>query len=329
MGLVTAEALAQLTRGNDERFSMAEEAAEASMIEYLTNNYEIEAELEVGKLIQDYNHQINYPVDGCFYDDAGRICKAIRVIGGRIRPFISPYWAVSDKSDEGVEPYRQLTDYYPGTLVKFANSVWECLIPNGPVFNDIRVPGLEGWAEAPNSPWLANNPYALWNVVSFNDNFYTLIELPDDPDWTVNPEESDMWGLIADYDEEYNRYELSDHEYVVYEGRVMYPTIEVNSPDIKENYNIIYSDPRNANVKKHMLRMAVYELHKLISPNNVSQARITDYETTIVWLRDASRLKINPQIPRKIDPMDNKPVTDYAMATYARDFDPYKDPWLI
>lgn len=43
----------------------------------------------------------------------------------------------------------------------------------------------------------------------------------------------------------------------------------------------------------------------------------------------ASRLKINPHIPRKLDEDDNKPVTEYAIATFARDYDPNKNPWQI
>lgn len=98
--------------------------------------------------------------------------------------------------------------------------------------------------------------------------------------------------------------------------------------ELKEGYNIRAHDPRNANIKKHMVRLALYELHKLISPNNISSARITDYETSITWLRDANRMKINPQIPRKLDDQ-NKPTAEYAIATFQRDYDPYQNPWQI
>ena len=49
-----------------------------------------------------------------------------------------------------------------------------------------------------------------------------------------------------------------------------------------------------------MIRLAVYELTKLIAPNNVSVVRMRDYEDSMKWLNDASKLRINPQIPRKI-----------------------------
>ena len=42
LGIVTEEALEQLIRGNEERLGQAEEAAEASILEYLTENYEVE-----------------------------------------------------------------------------------------------------------------------------------------------------------------------------------------------------------------------------------------------------------------------------------------------
>ena len=41
LGIITPEALAQLTRGNDARFIQAEESAEMSIVEYLSENYEI------------------------------------------------------------------------------------------------------------------------------------------------------------------------------------------------------------------------------------------------------------------------------------------------
>lgn len=62
LGIITPEALAQLTRGNDARFIQAEESAEMSIVEYLSENYEIEKELAKGKYIAEYDHRITYPV---------------------------------------------------------------------------------------------------------------------------------------------------------------------------------------------------------------------------------------------------------------------------
>ena len=42
LSIITEEALEQLTRGRELRLFQAEEAAEASIVEYLVDNYEID-----------------------------------------------------------------------------------------------------------------------------------------------------------------------------------------------------------------------------------------------------------------------------------------------
>lgn len=330
LSIVTEEALSQLIRGKEERLAQAEESAEASIVEYLTDNYEIEKVLEAGKNILPYNDQITYPVGAHFYYN-DEIVHAMRTINGRKAPMESPYWELYEDlvdEPEKVFEYWQTRDYVPGDIVTFNGLFYKCLNYNGLSYSDIRVPGINAWEEVDVENWEANVPYELWAVVSYESSFYTLIKTDDDIDLTINPYDSDYWGMIGDYDVTYAQYDFSDHEYVVYNNKVYAPTMDVNADELKNGYNIQPGDPRNPNVKKHLLRLAIYELHKLISPNNVSSARITDYETSITWLRDASRLKINPKIPRKIDD-ENKPVTEYAIATYARDYDPYKNPWQV
>ena len=124
------------------------------------------------------------------------------------------------------------------------------------------------------------------------------------------------------------RSENSDTEYVVFEGRVFAPTMNVNADSVYDGVNVKPEDPRHANVKKHMLRMAVYELHKLVSPAHVSQIRITDYESSIQWLRDAARMRINPQLPRKED-NKGRPRTEWQLATFSANYNPYENPWHV
>lgn len=130
------------------------------------------------------------------------------------------------------------------------------------------------------------------------------------------------------YDPAYNDYELSDHEYVVYGGCVFYPETDVNADVPELGNNLSLHDPRNYNLKKHMVRLAVYELTKLIAPNNVSAVRMRDYEDSMKWLNDAAKLRLNPQIPRKVDET-KKPVTDWQLATFQNDYDPYRNPWMV
>ena len=76
-----------------------------------------------------------------------------------------------------------------------------------------------------------------------------------------------------------------------------------------------------------MVRLAIYELTKLVAPNNVSVVRLKDYETSMKWLNDAAKLKLNPQIPRKLAG-DKLEVMDWQLATFQTSYDPYQNPWL-
>lgn len=330
LGIITEDALKQLIRNNEERMSQAEEAAESSIVEYLTDNYEVEKELAKGKNLVEYTPTITYPVGAHFYYE-GKIYEAMRSIAGVKRPSDIEYWVELVNYDEAkmerATPYFQLRNWQPGDIVTYANAYYECIEPNGYDFGDIRIPGSNGWQEVEGiTTWVPNLDYVEWDVVRYEDKYYALLT-NDGIDLTVNPYDSDNWGLIGDYDPDY-KYEFKDTEYTVYNNKVYAPTMKVVADELKEGYNIRKNDPRNPNIKKHLIRLAIYELHKLISPNNISSARITDYETSIAWLKDANRCRINPQIPRKLD-AEHKPVAEYAIATYMRDYDPNKNPWQI
>ena len=326
-GLITEKQLDQLIRGDEDCIEEAEAAAEVTILEHLSENYEVEKALSFGKCIREHNKQITYPAGTYFYND-GKIWKTLRTINGYKAPSNKLYWEECLDIVEGEIPtYSQLKSYSPGDIVAFANIEYKCLEYNGVDFGDIQVPGLIGWEEVEIYSWQANLEYNEWDAVKWDGEFYALLN-KDDIDLTVNPHLSDNWGLIGEYDPEYNKYEFSDREYVVFEGKVFIPTMEVNFDEVKEGYNVKPEDPRNSNLKKHIARIAVYDLHKLITPNNVSQVRITDYEESMKWVRDASKLRINPQIARKLDE-DNKPITDWQVATFQRDYDPYKNPWQV
>lgn len=329
MSQISDELFNQLIRDNQLRVSQAEEAAEASIVEYLTDNYEVEKALAVGKNLREYNPRITYPVGVHFYYE-GKIVEAMRSINGIKAPSSVEYWRVYEDYDaynqREVKRYSQLLNYHPGDLVLFGDTIYECLEHNGLDYSDIRIPGILAWEPVETVLWEPNMDYAEWTVVEWDGKFYALLTI-ENIDLTVNPQESDNWGLIGDYVTDYD-YELKDTEYVVFDGKVWYPTMSPTADTLKEGYNFRYHDPRNPNIKKHMIKIALYELHKLISPNNVSTARITDFENTMQWLHDANRCKINPAIPRKLDD-EKKPVSEIAIATFQRDYDPNLNPWQI
>lgn len=328
LGIITPEALSQLTRGNEDRFIQAEESAEMSVVEYLSENYEVEKELAKGKYIAEYNRRITYPVGVHIYFD-GQIYEVIRSISGYRKPATAQYWEEYSGIDMDacqVACYSQFSTYYPGDKVNYNDVIYVCLKENGYKFDDIRIPMVNGWLEAEIAPWKPME-YPLWSVVEYDNGFFTLMTM-DNFDSNLDPMTSDSWGAIADYDPEYNAYELSENEYVVYNGHVFYPETDVNADIPQVGRNISLHDPRNYNLKKHMVRLALYELTKLIAPNNVSVVRMRDYEDSMKWLNDAAKLRLNPQIPRKLD-ATKKPVTDWQLATFQTDYDPYKNPWLV
>lgn len=328
LSIVTAEALSQMTRGNSDRFTQAEEAAEMSIMEYLSENYEIEKELAKGKYIAEYDRKITFPISAHIYWE-GNLYEVIRSISGYKAPASMEYWEEHVDINlmfDTVPSYSQFATYQKGDIVQYNDAVFICLNENGYKFENIRMPLILPWIEALYNDWEPIE-YTLWDIVKYEGAYYTLISL-EEFDNNKNPVESDLWGAIADYDPNHNEYEISGHDYVVYEGKVYFPEMDVNADVPVVGQNIALHDPRNYNLKKHMLRLAMYELSKLIAPNNVSIIRVKDYETSMKWLSDVSKLKINPQIPRRLSSTDNKEVMNWQLATFQTDYNPYQNPWL-
>ena len=327
LGVISKDTLEQMTRGNTDRFIQAEESAEMSIIEYLSENYEIEKELRKGKYIAGYDRSITYPVGAhIYYED--RIYEVIRSISGYKAPSGIEYWEEYidiNLERETVQHYSQFGTYRKEEIVLYNDVLYVCLNENGYKFGNIRIPMVTGWLETEHTEWQPVE-YNLWDVVKYEEVFYTLLS-QENFDNNIDPFESECWGAIAFYDSSYSQYELSEHEYVVLGDKVFYPGMDVNADIPEIGLNLSLHDPRNYNLKKHMVRLAIYELTKLIAPNNVSVVRMRDYEDSMKWLSDASKLKLNPQIPRKLAE-DKKPVTDWQLATFQSDYDPYKNPWL-
>ena len=229
LGIITADALAQLTRGNTERFIQAEQSAEMSITEYLSENYEIEQEFNKGKYIAEHDRRITFPV-GAFIYLEGRIYEVIRSISGYKVPSTLVYWEEYVEMNFDIENatrYSQFGTYYVGDIVVYNGLAYICKEDNGYKFGDIRIPMVAGWFEKETTEWLPIG-YNLWDVVSLNEAFYTLMGL-EGFDNNINPFDSPCWGAIADYDLAYNDYELEGHEYVVYGRRVFYPGMDVNA----------------------------------------------------------------------------------------------------
>ena len=331
--IITEEHFQQLFRDMPERVEQAEKTAEMNMLEYLDQYYEIEKTLLVGKRIAKYSPMISFPSNVYIKDDE-HIYKTVTAINGYKKPTDIVYWELYEDMDEKfndttIMNYSQFMTYTVGQYVKFRSDIYVCVKENGYDLNNIQMPGVETWVTIETPEWLANNEYELNAVVEYDGDFY-MLTTKDDYDVLINPSESDCWGMIGEYSLDYE-YDFGEdsHDYVCQDGKVYKALMNPNADQITEGENIVREDPRNPNVIAHMTRIALYYLHQLISPTNISETRRWAYEDSMDWLFKASKFKINPQIPRKRDMKDGLPRVDWALATFQRDYDPWENLWLI
>lgn len=363
LAIATEEHLKQLVRDVPERFAQAEQRAEQNMREYLDQYYEIEKVLAVGKNIREYNPAVSYPSQVFFKKD-DNIYRTLTCINGYKCPTKTVYWRhitemITPCLTEKARKYSQLRTWAKGDIVVFGTEYWECIVPHGYEGNNIHIPGVEAWKEAEVTPWEPNLEWKKNNVCSFEGNFYVYLkdkekeiedldeEAAEEPieamseeqvdvpeptpdDVVKTPEEDDDWGLIGDYslDLEYD-YAEGAFDYVVAEGTVFYPVLNPNADALNEGGNITHDDPRNDNIKAHMCNIALYYMHQLISPTNISETRKWAFEESMQWLYNASKFKINPQLPRKRSCEDGEKKVDWALATFQKSYNPNENAWLI
>ena len=335
LNVATENQLNQLIRDVHDRIPAAERSAEMSMREYLSQYYEVEKEFDKGKNIREYSPMINYPPNVYFKKDEV-IYRTLRAIRGYKKPDHQIYWerVISSsliKDVENVKKYLQVATYSPGDIVLYGTDYWMCKIRNGMDFGNIQIPGFKAWNVVDAPEWQAIVDYSEHTVVSYQKKFYVLLEKGEDFDNSINPVDSDSWGQIGEYSSDYQyNVDADSYDYVVLDNIVYKPIVNPNAEELKEDEdaNIIRDDPRNYNMVKHMTTIAIYYLHQTISPTNVSETRRLMYEDSMDWLYKASKLKIDPQIPRKID-NEGKPKVDWATATFQTEFNVNANPWII
>ena len=335
LALITQEGLDQLVREVHDRIPQAESSAEVSVLEYLRQYYEVEKELERGKLIRTYTEMITYPAAVYLYKDDGYIYRTLTAINGYKKPSRIVYWVLvteplTTEQLNLIPHYSQLETYTVGQYVRYGGDIWKCNYQNGYDFKDIRIPNTHVWAQVETVEWAEAVDYELWQVVSYNGKFYALMTKEEGFDMLTNPVENDCWGEIGAYDTNYEyAYGENDHDYVTFDGCVFRPIANPNADKMEENVNIVRDDPRNPSLVKHMTQLALYQLHVLISPTNISETRRIQYEDSMAWLYSASKFKIIIDIKRKINKNDGLPRKDYALATFQRDYDPWENDWII
>lgn len=330
--VLSNEQFEMLIQGDENRLAQAEQSAEMNFLEYLDQHYEIEQLFRVGKSIRPYNSGVTYPANAFFKTDDG-IFKTLKPINGCKKPTTTKYWeqltelfAIPDA--ERKPKYAQLHTYGVGDIVRFKTEWYVCKVPNGYDLDNIQIPDVTAWKEVDVTTWEPNMEWKVNQVCSYDGNFYAKNEIAETTGAVITPDNDDTWGLIADYSPKYN-YSVGTNDYVVFDKHVFEPKFNPNADKIEIGTNIVADDPRNLNVITHMVRIATYYLHQMISPTNISETRRLAYEDSMLWLSNAARFKINPKIPRKIEHPEGQPVVDFALDTYQRQFNPWDDMWII
>lgn len=339
LALITEEGLGMLIRGNVERLAQAEQRAEMRIVDYLDQFYEIGAALEKGKRIKEYSPLITYPSNVFFRKD-GKIWRTTKAMNACHKPNAKVYWEKAEdltlpaeqlrEADRKVLPYLQQKTYKPGDVVEYLGTTWQCLIANGWDFKDIQIPGISYWETIEAPGWEANVHYHVGDVVSFSNQFYAVVAdddsereiyddgtptIPEEIDWSIDPEENDAYGLIGEYSDGYD-YSIDGFDYVVSDGVVFKPTMNPNADLPEENVNIVLDDPRNYNLVNYMTAIALYYLNALIAPINVPLTRENMFNEAMAWVEGAAKMKLDPHIPRKIDKEKHTPKDDWAMASF-------------
>ena len=324
-GLMSQRAQDQMTRDRGESlYSEIEMTAETLLRDYLTEHYDIDYELNIGKYIAGYTSDINitYPSGVHMYID-GDIYKAMEPIRGAKKPLNHDYWEEISIRDipeiMQVNEYSQMVTYKTGDVVTKNDLYFKAILPNGLALMNIRIPDVEGWSVILSPDWMFDD-YKVGNVVRYDNRYWILINEDYDP--TVTPSLSDDWKEVLQYDAKSN-YNIGDcaiYSSPIIGDVIVTATTYVNQDEVEIGRNVIKHDPRNATIKNHMLRIAAYEMSKQVSPNNVGAIRIKDYEDTMVWLNRASSLKITPDIKRKKD-SSGKDTVGWATAKFERGFD--------
>lgn len=267
---------------NRKVIERAEENSEVTILEYMLNMYHIEDAFSIGKSLIERDLRFTYPAGVYFLHNSVPAITVSELVGKSF-PRTEEYWELHLEIDpNGIPLYSQMNEYRVGDLAVYMGNVYRCLVNHGNVSGEIVRPAdALKWANLD---------------VSGMTNEQIL--------------------AIPAYSNSKNTYIIGDE--VSYMGSYYSVTANPNADDAVIGENIEEKDPRNSNLKKHMVQLSLYEMAKRISPNNVSASILADYEDTKEWLVAVGKGKINPMVPRigtKSPSGEERPTSTWAMAT--------------
>jgi hypothetical protein len=302
--------LKQLTNDMDEnRMSEIEIEPINLVLSYLTNTYEIEKELELGRSIEEQDTWKEYRPGALFYKD-GKFYRAAHLIKPEVRFEAEKYWIPVNAL-----PY-DAKEYFGTPPVEEPESEPEIPGDGEPGLFSLVEPEPEPEPEVPVEPTPVVPIYEL------PAGFYRIIEgslyrLDAAYNGEAPQTDSGLWEPI--YTEQYSgeanylASEYVEHDGLFYACAVNHGIISntVTHPayvivdqkadtleSAPEKFDQI-PDPRNGNIVRHLALLATFFMYQANVPDRIPLTITDQEEATCKWLSSCAKMQINPLLPRK------------------------------
>lgn len=224
-------------------------------------------------------------------------------------------WAVT-VDGAGATPFNIRQPYKIGSKVSYDGKFYDSIVDTNTKGLNLYPDTTTIWESVVNEVWSNAKDYSLEpaDKTLVNDNAidYKLID-PSSAVIGTSPADSIIggdgaWAVapVSVYDRA-ARYERSNG----FSGFVslnsdFYYVSELNEQfinSVSEDSHFVFTptkDPRNRNVIAAMLHLIVYQLCSVVVPDNIPTVRLSNYDNTMKKLDSFSKMKSDPNIPRKI-----------------------------
>lgn len=302
----------RLTNDLDEqRLYDAEKDAVFLVISHLTNNYEIEEEIALGRSIEPYNPQKEYKAGSYLYE-GGNFLMAARTLAPSVRPDAATFWRLLQ-----VSPFNEAETYEPGK--EYYRSQGEDIYRLVDAAGEINNLDSLAWEKVEVTAYSGEENYLAGDVVECDTGYYVcernngaLSDSRVHPSYTKGFVEISAQELPDGVEPEvYDRsriYRRADgfNGYVRL-GESIYHLPEENEPLVNPDTRQLIpekyeqtGDPRNSNIVRAVGALTTYFLYQALVPDNIPATTIREEEKVLNFLCDAARMKVNPLLKRKM-----------------------------
>jgi len=277
---IQEQQLTQVTQGNDVVRQSCELEAEAEMISYLVQRYDIDDEFrDVGVFINngryfannlielnapEYSNTSTYTIESnCLYQ--GKVYVCITAITTPEAFNIAKWQLVGNQYDlyyvkSPYPRYSYNTTYHVGDCVYYKNKVYKCIVSVTNILPTDVDKGSYYWSTGVN--------YAFIN--------YNVYQTPFD---------FNSWNNLTTYEQAEN---------ILYQNQI-YTSVKDNNLNVVPGTDInswlpitwVKGDNRSQQLVAFLIDIVLYKIHMRIAPNNIPQLRKDNYTYCLDWLIQA------------------------------------------